>query len=112
MGIIPPNTKLTKRVPGIEDWDSLNADQKKVFARMMEVYCAALAHCDYQTGRVVDAIEELGELENTLVIYIMGDNGASAEGSPQGLLNEMTFFNNIKEPFEQVLAQMDDLGGR
>ncbi|TWU08926.1 Arylsulfatase [Symmachiella macrocystis] len=111
MGIVPADTKLTNRVPGIEDWDSLNADQKKVFARMMEVYCAALAHCDHQTGRVVDAVEELGELDNTLVIYIMGDNGASAEGSAQGLLNEMTFFNNIKEPFEQVLAKIDDLGG-
>jgi arylsulfatase A-like enzyme len=111
MGIIPEGTKLTKRVPGIEDWSSLNADQKKVFARMMEVYCAALAHCDHQMGRIIDAIAETGELDNTLVIYIMGDNGASAEGSPQGLLNEMTFFNNIKEPFEQVLAQMDELGG-
>jgi len=111
VGIIPPDTKLTKRSPGIEAWDSLNPDQKKVFARMMEVYAAALAHCDYQMGRIVDAIEEMGELDNTLVIYIMGDNGASAEGSAQGLLNEMSFFNNIKEPFDEVLARMDDLGG-
>ena len=77
----------------------------------MEVYAAALSHCDHQTGRVVDAIEEMGELDNTLIIYIMGDNGASAEGSPQGLFNEMTFFNAIPEPFEQLYAKMDDLGG-
>ncbi len=111
MGIIPPNTKLTPRPKEIVAWDSLNADQKKVFARMMEVYAAALAHCDYQMGRVLDAIEQMGELDNTLVIYIQGDNGASAEGSPQGLLNEMTFFNVIPEDFKEVLRRMDELGG-
>jgi arylsulfatase len=111
IGIIPPDTQLTERSEGIEAWDSLNADEKKVFARMMEVYAAALAHCDHQMGRIIDAIEEMGELDNTLVIYIQGDNGASAEGSRQGLLNEMTFFNNLKEPFSEVLRRMDELGG-
>jgi arylsulfatase A-like enzyme len=111
MGVIPADTKLTKRSPGIEAWDSLNADQKKVFARMMEVYAAALSHADHQMGRIVDAIEEMGELDNTLIIYIQGDNGASAEGSPQGLLNEMTFFNAIPEDFKEVLRRMDELGG-
>ena len=111
MGIIPPNTQLTERSEGIEAWDSLNADEKKVFAHMMEVYAAALAHADYQMGRIIDAIEEMGQLDNTLIIYIQGDNGASAEGSRQGLLNEMTFFNNLKEPFEEVLRRMDELGG-
>ncbi|QGJ68688.1 Arylsulfatase [Planctomycetales bacterium 10988] len=110
MGIIPKDAKLTERSPGIAAWDSLNADEKKVYARMMEVYCAALAHCDHQMGRVIDTIEEVGELDNTLIIFIQGDNGASAEGSPQGLLNEMTFFNNIKEPFSEVLRRMDELG--
>jgi arylsulfatase len=111
MGIIPADAKLTKRPDEIAAWDAQTADQKKVFTRMMEVYAAALSHCDFQMGRIVDVIEEMGELENTLVIYIQGDNGASAEGSPQGLLNEMTFFNNIKEPFEEVLGRMDELGG-
>ena len=111
LGIIPPDTKLTTRSEGIDAWDSLNPDEKKVFARMMEVYAAALAHCDYQMGRIIDAIEEMGELDNTLIIYIQGDNGASAEGSRQGLLNEMTFFNNLKEPFSEVLRRMDELGG-
>jgi len=90
LGIVPQNTRLTERTKGIPAWDSLNADQKKVFAHMMEVYAAALAHADYQMGRILDAIEEMGELDNTLVIYIQGDNGASAEGGLQGLLNEMT----------------------
>ena len=72
---------------------------------MMEVYAAALAHCDYQIGRVIDAIEETGELDNTLVIYIQGDNGASAEGTLQGLLNEMTVFNGIPEDFKEVMRR-------
>ena len=110
LGVVPQNTKLTPRPKGIPAWDSLDADHKKVAAHMMEVYAAALAHCDYQMGRVLDSIEEMGELDNTLVIYIQGDNGASAEGSAQGLLNEMTFFNAIPEDFPQVLARMDELG--
>ena len=111
MGIIPANAKLTERPPGIPAWDSLDPDHKKVAARMMEVYAAALAYCDAQMGRVLDTIAEQGELDNTLVIYIQGDNGASAEGSAQGLLNEMTFFNAIPEDFKQVLRRMDELGG-
>jgi arylsulfatase A-like enzyme len=111
LGIVPPNTQLTPRPKDIPAWDSLNADQKKVYAHMMEVYAAALSYCDAQMGRILDAIAGEGELDNTLVIYIQGDNGASAEGTPQGLLNEMSIFNNIPEDFNQVLAHMDDLGG-
>jgi arylsulfatase A-like enzyme len=111
LGIVPPDTKLTPRSEGIPAWDSLDADHRKVAAHMMEVYAAALAHCDYQMGRVLDAIQAIGELDNTLVIYIQGDNGASAEGSAQGLLNEMTFFNAIPEDFKEVLRRMDELGG-
>ena len=111
LGLVPANTKLTERSAGIPGWDSLDADHKKVAARMMEVYAAALSHADYQMGRILDTIAETGQLDNTLVIYIQGDNGASAEGSPQGLLNEMTFFNGIPEDFKEVLAHIDDLGG-
>jgi len=110
LGIVPQSTKLTPRPANIPAWDSFDAPHKKVFARMMEVYAAALSHADYQIGRILDAIEELGETENTLVIYIMGDNGASAEGTPQGLLNEMAIMNNIPEDFGQILARMDELG--
>jgi len=110
MGIIPPNTRLTPRPKEIPAWDSLTPDQKKVYARMMEVYAAALSHADHQIGRILDAIEEMGELDSTLVIYIQGDNGASAEGTPQGLLNECAILNAIPEDFNQILARMDELG--
>jgi arylsulfatase len=111
LGIVPQNTILTPRPKEIAAWDSLDADHKKVFARMMEVHAAQLAYSDYQMGRILDAIEELGELDNMLVIYIQGDNGASGEGGPNGLLNEMAFANAIPEDFKQVLARIDELGG-
>jgi len=111
MGVVPPNTQLTPRPKAIEAWDSLDADHQKVYAHMMEVYAAALSYCDSQMGHIIQAIDDMGELDNTLVIYIQGDNGASAEGTPQGLLNEMAVFNGIAEDFKQVTAHMDDLGG-
>ncbi len=111
LGVVPENAVLTERAPGIPAWDSLNADQKKVFALMMEVYAAALSHADHQMGRILDDIAAAGELDNTLVIYIQGDNGASAEGGPQGLLNEMTFFNAIPEEFAEVQRRVNELGG-
>lgn len=111
LGVVPADAKLTPRPEGIPPWDSLTADQKKVYAHMMEVYCAALAHCDHQIGRILDAIADGGELDNTLVLYIQGDNGASAEGGPNGLLNEMTFFNAIPEDFAVVIRRMGELGG-
>ncbi len=111
LGVVPAGTQLTVRSEGIPAWDSLDADHKKVAAHMMEVYAAALSHADYEMGRIIDAIDQLGELDNTLVIYIQGDNGASAEGGPNGLLNEMTFFNAIPEDFKEVVRRMDELGG-
>jgi arylsulfatase A-like enzyme len=111
MGIIPQDTKLTKRSPGIPAWDSFDADHQRLFAHMMEVYAAALAYADDQMGRILDAIQETGQLDNTLVIYIQGDNGASAEGTPQGLLNEMAVFNGVPEDFQTLLAHINDLGG-
>ncbi len=110
LGIIPQNARLTPRPAQIPAWDSFDADHKRVFAHMMEVYAAALSHADDQMGRVLDAIEEAGELDNTLVIYIQGDNGASAEGTPQGLLNEMSVFNGVPEDFNEILKRMDELG--
>lgn len=111
MGIIPADAKLTPRPESLKAWKSLNAKEKELYARMMEVYAAALAHMDYQINRILDAVEETGEMDNTLIIYIMGDNGASAEGGMDGLLNEMTFFNNIPVPFEDTYSKMDELGG-
>ena len=111
MGIIPPDTKLTPRPDQLRAWDELNDQQKELYARMMEVYAGALAHMDHQINRIIDAVEETGEMDNTLIIYLMGDNGASAEGTPDGLLNEMTFFNNMPVPFEDTYARIDELGG-
>ena len=111
MGIIPADAKLTPRPESLAAWDSLSKEQKELYSRMMEVYAAALAHMDHQINRILDAVEETGEMDNTLIIYIMGDNGASAEGGMDGLLNEMTFFNNIPVPFEDTYNRMDELGG-
>jgi arylsulfatase A-like enzyme len=111
LGVIPQDAQLTERSPGIGAWDELDADHKKVYAHMMEVYAGALSYCDTEMSRILDAIEETGDLDNTLVIYIQGDNGASAEGGPQGLLNEMAFFNATPEDFKDLLARMDELGG-
>src|SRR5206468_4063754 len=105
MGVIPSDAKLTPRPKEIPAWDSLNADQKRLYARMMEVYAGALAHCDYQIGRVIDAIEQMGELDNTLIIFIQGDNGASAEGTLQGLSNEVGVAGNgVPESLEYLLS--------
>ncbi|MFO0916422.1 MAG: arylsulfatase [Pirellulales bacterium] len=110
LGIIPQDAKLTPRPASLAAWDSLPEDERKVYARMMEVFAAFTAHTDYEVGRLIDAIDDLGELDNTLIIYMAGDNGSSAEGGPNGLLNEMTFFNGIPEPLSLKLAALDSLG--
>ncbi len=110
MGIIPANTKLTPRPKSLPAWDSLPEPERKVYARMMEVFAAFTAHTDHEVGRLIDAVDEMGELENTIVIYMAGDNGSSAEGGLNGLLNEMTFFNAIPEPLQMKLDNIDSLG--
>jgi arylsulfatase A-like enzyme len=110
LGIFPADADLTERSAGIPAWDSLDADQKRLYERMMEIYAGYLEQTDNNVGRIVDAIKDLGQLDNTLIIYIVGDNGASAEGSLAGISNEMTFFNGIPEDSKQVLAHIDDLG--
>lgn len=112
-GIIPPGTKLTPRPDAIPAWSSLDSEHQEVFARMMEVYAGALAHCDFQINRLLDAIEESGRLDNTLVIYIQGDNGPSGEGGDQGMLNEITLFNGVTEKWEDIRAAYEagTLGG-
>src|SRR6185437_15417375 len=104
--------QLTKRPEQIPAWDTLSADQKRLFAHMMEVYAANLSYADHQIGRLLDAIEESGQTDNTLVIFIMGDNGASAEGSMQGTTNEVgTAGNGVPESLPYLLSMMDELGG-
>jgi arylsulfatase A-like enzyme len=112
MGIIPANTELTHRPKEIPAWDSLSADQKRLYAHMMEVYAGSLAYVDYNIGRVIKAVEETGELDNTLIFYEMGDNGASGEGTLQGLANEVGVAGNgVEETIPYLLSIMDDLGG-
>ena len=113
LGIVPANTQLTKRPDQLAAWDSLSADQKRLFAHMMEVYAGALSYADNQIGRLLDAVQESGQLDNTLVIFIMGDNGASAEGSLQGTTNEVgTAANGVPESLPYLLSMMDQLGGQ
>lgn len=112
MGIIPADAKLPPYAPDYKKWDDLTPGMKKVCARQMEVYAAALAHCDHQIGRVLDAIEKTGELDNTLIFYIMGDNGCSAEDpSGHGLTNEVGVLGNgVVETEEFLLSVLDDWG--
>ena len=109
LGIVPANTVLTPRPKDIPAWDSLNADQKKVYARMMEVYAATVAQSDHEIGRILDALEQSGQLDNTLVIYLEGDNGASAEGTMQGTTNEISA-QFAPESLEYLVSMIDELG--
>jgi arylsulfatase len=112
LGVVPANTQLTARPQQIPAWDSLSSDQKRLYAHMMEVYAGALSYADNQIGRLLDSLQETGQLDNTLVIFIMGDNGASAEGSLQGTTNEIaTAGNGVKESLPYLLSMMDQLGG-
>jgi arylsulfatase len=110
LGVVPADTKLAPKPPGIKDWAALNADEKKLFARQMEVFAGYGEYADTEIGRLVQAIEASGQLDNTLVFYIVGDNGASAEGGMVGLYNEMTYFNGVHETVPDILKHYDDLG--
>ena len=110
MGIIPPGTELSAHDPDVPVWDTLPADAKRLYARMMEVYAGFVSFTDYHFGRILEFLKEIGELDNTLIMVI-SDNGASSEGGPVGSLNEMFFFNNVKESLEDNLKMIDKLGG-
>ena len=112
MGIVPTGTKLAKKDPYIKDWDKLTATEKKVFARQMEIYAGFAEHTDAEIKRLHDYIEEIGELDKTVFIYILGDNGTSAEGSANGLFNENTYFNAVPETIDDLEKQMPNFGGR
>ena len=111
LGVVPAGTKLAQKPEAIKDWDKLTADEKRLFARQMEVFAGYGEYADFEVGRVIQAIEDLGQLDNTLVFYMIGDNGASAEGTMNGLFNEMTYFNGIPEKVTDILKHLDDLGG-
>jgi arylsulfatase A-like enzyme len=109
-GIIPEGSKLTERPEQIPSWDSQSEEHQKLFARQAENYADFLEHADFEVGRVVDAVEELGELDNTILIYIVGDNGSSAEGSLVGTPNEIASLNGRQPSIEDSIQFMDKWG--
>ncbi|MGH2569684.1 MAG: arylsulfatase, partial [bacterium] len=111
LGVVPKGTKLTARPAEIPAWNSLSADQKRLFARQMETFAGFAEHTDHEIGRLVQALQDLGELENTLLFYIVGDNGASAEGGPDGTYNEMLALNGIVSDVSSQLPHIDEWGG-
>lgn len=111
MGILPPGTGLTPRPNWVKPWDSLSNDQHRLFARLMENYAAYLSYADFETGRLLDAIKKLPDADNTLIIYIVGDNGASAEGGMDGTLNEIKALSGISTSLEDNLKHIDEIGG-
>jgi sulfatase-like protein len=104
LGVIPTNAQLTEWPADLPKWETLSADEKKLFARQAEVYAGYTAYTDYEIGRVIQAVEDMGKLDNTLIIYIDGDNGTSPEGTLLGTPNQYTAYNGIlKIPVEEQL---------
>jgi arylsulfatase A-like enzyme len=110
LGIVPTDAALSRHDPDVPDWDALAPEQKKLYARLMEVFAGFLTHTDYHIGRVLDYLKTIGAFDNTLIMVI-SDNGASAEGGPTGTSNELQFFNNAPESLVESLAKLDKLGG-
>lgn len=129
LGILPPETELSPINPHgepdgvtgpegqpwpqldfVRPWDSLDGDERRLFARMAEVFAGFISHADHHIGRILDALEGMGELENTIVV-VASDNGSSGEGGPNGSFNENKFFNNVPDSVESNLARIDELGG-
>ena len=126
LGIVPPDTELSPINPYLDvkgpngepwppqdtvrQWDSLNDEEKRLFARMAEVFAGFLSYTDAQIGRILDYLEESGQLDNTIIVVI-SDNGASGEGGPNGSVNEVKFFNGYIDTVEESLRFMDNLGG-
>lgn len=110
MGVVPAGTPLAPKPTDIKDWDKLSADEKKLFARQMEVYAGFAEHTDYEVGRLIEAVRDLGAMDNTVVIFIAGDNGASAEGQMNGMFSEMTYFNGIAETVPDMLKHYNEWG--
>ncbi len=111
LGVIPQDAELTPRPDLFPAWDSLNDAEKKLYTRQMEVYAGFQENADWNVGRLLDAIEELGDLDNTLIFYFWGDNGASMEGTTTGSFNEMTFLNGVVLDAEQQLKLIEQYGG-
>jgi arylsulfatase A-like enzyme len=111
LGIVPQNTQLTPKAEIAPDWDKLSADEKKVCIRYQEVFAAFAELTDSEIGRVVQAVDDVGALDNTLIIYVTGDNGASPNGGRLGAFNTMSVFNQVPEKLEYLLKTLDEVGG-
>lgn len=110
MGIIPADSKLTPRDKALPSWESMDPKYRKMYSYMMEIYAAYLEQADYNVGRVLQSIDDMGQLENTLVIYIVGDNGAASEGGIHGKYNDLTILSMIDEDPDAILSHIDELG--
>ena len=111
LGIVPKGTKLAPKPKDIRDWNSLSADEKRLFTRQAEVFAAYAEYTDHEIGRMLEAFDAVGQAENTMVVYIAGDNGTSGEGGANGMFNEYTYFNGVQEKVEQMLPKLDQWGG-
>ncbi len=112
LGVVPAGTKLAPKPPEVQDWDALSDDEKRLFTRQMEVFAGFTSHTDNEVGRLVTALEEMGEMDNTIFMYIWGDNGTSAEGGLSGTINEMYVLNGYTDSVEEQLKDIDKLGGK
>lgn len=110
VGVIPAEAELSRHDPDVKPWKDCSPEEKKLYARMMEVFAGFLTHTDHHIGRLLDFLKTIGEFDNTLIMLI-SDNGASSEGGPTGSVNENLFFNNVPESLEENLKQIDKLGG-
>jgi arylsulfatase len=111
LGVVPADAELTPRPKEIPAWDTMSSDQKRLFERQMETFAGFAEHTDHEIGRLVARLEAIGELDNTLLFYIVGDNGASAEGGPEGTYNEMMALNAIIGKADQMMEHLDEWGG-
>jgi arylsulfatase len=110
MGIIPPDTELTPRPEWVQPWESLSADEKTLYARFMENFAGYLAFTDHECGRLLDAVKELPDGDNTLVFYIVGDNGASSKGGFSGTANEVMNLNGVPSSLADTMKILDEIG--
>ena len=110
LGVIPEGTQLAPRNPGVDAWEDLPENQKKLAARLQEAFAAFLDHTDDQIGKLVDGLSAMGQLDNTILL-VLADNGASQEGGPFGVMHEMKFFNGILESPDEAIERIDDIGG-
>ena len=110
LGVVPADAELSRHDPDVKPWDECSPEERRLYARMMEVFAGFLSHTDHQIGRLLDFLKSIDEFDNTLIM-VLSDNGASSEGGPEGSVNENLFFNFVPESLEENLAALDELGG-